>query len=249
MHAALASAPNLPAFAPEPYGKLYQRSIYQSMRNMVGRVYRRLERMKDALPEPARGLARQMLGLEDDILHRFRWVLHPGLGGYRIRVHGDYHLARLLYTGKDFVVTDFEGEAGRTVEDRRVKRSPLRDVASMIRSLDYAVQVTLLGLGSRRGRAQGVIRDEDLPTLGPWAEAWFHRVSREFVTAYLEGVAPAHLLPPAEDDRRALLELFVLEKALHEVEAELAHQSEKAIIPIRGILRMMNGAGGEGGIS
>ena len=106
--------------------------------------------------------------------------------------------------------------------------------------------MTLLGLGSRRGRAQGVIRDEDLPTLGPWAEAWFHRVSREFVTAYLEGIGPAHLLPPAEDDRRALLELFVLEKALHEVEAELAHHSEKVVIPVRGILRMM---GGEAGVA
>ncbi|MDB5310341.1 MAG: trehalose synthase/putative maltokinase [Gemmataceae bacterium] len=240
MHTALAGNRVSPSLAPEPFGKLYQRSIYQTMRNMTGRLCRRLEQVKDTLSEPARESAARLLALEGEILRRFRTVLVSAAGGMRIRIHGDYHLSRLLYTGKDFVVTDFEGEVGRTLEDRRAKRSPLRDVASMIRSFDYAVQITHLGLSSRRGRPQGVIRDEDVPTLGPWAEAWYQWVAREFATAYMDAVGQAGLLPSGDEERRQLLELFMLEKALHEVESELASGSEKIVIPMRGILRLMS---------
>ena len=244
MHAALATGPALKAFAPEPFGKLYQRSVYQTMRNMSGKLCRRLEQALPSLPEPARGLAQRLLAHEAALLRRFRGVLAPSLGGSRIRVHGDFHLGRLLYTGKDFVLVDFEGDPGRTVEDRRVKRSPFRDVASLVRSFDYAVQSTLLGLTHRQGRAQGVIRAEDLPKLEPWAEAWYHRVAREYVTAYTEAAAPAGLLPPAEEDRRMLLELMILEKALYEVESELAISPERVAIPLRGVVRMLGAPDG-----
>ncbi|MBX9624617.1 MAG: maltose alpha-D-glucosyltransferase [Gemmataceae bacterium] len=238
MHAALA-AWITPSFAPEPFGKLYQRGVYQQMRNMAGKVCRRLEADGPTLAEPARDLAARVVAMEQDLLRRFRVLLNGELGGLRIRIHGDYHLARLLYTGKDFVVHDFEGEAGRTVEDRRVKRSALRDVAGMIRSFDYAVQSTLLGLTHRKGRAPGVIRDEDLPRLGPWGEAWYHHVAREFVGAYLDAAGPSGLLPAGDDARRELLDLLLVEKALQEVEAELEAGSERVEIPLRGILRMM----------
>ena len=198
MHLALAADRASKAFAPEPFGKLYQRSVYQTMRNMTGRLCRQLERAVRWLPEPARDLAGRVLAAEDTLLKRFRTITAPTIAGHRIRTHGDYHLARLLYTGKDFVVIGFEGDIGRTVEDRRVKRSPLRDVASMLRSFDYAVRSTLLGLTLRRGRAQGVVRDEDVPVIEPWAEAWYHRVAREYVTSYLDLMGPSGLLPPAE---------------------------------------------------
>src|SRR5581483_5900869 len=132
MHLALAADRASKAFAPEPFGKLYQRSVYQSMRNMTGRLCRQLEHTARSFPEPARELAHRLLASEGALLRRFRAVTAPTIGGFRIRTHGDYHLGRLLYTGKDFVVIGFEGDLGRTVEDRRVKRSPLRDVASMI---------------------------------------------------------------------------------------------------------------------
>ena len=247
LHTALAALPG-PAFTPEPYGKLYQRSVYQQMRNMAGRLFRRLATEGPSLPAPARDLAARVLGMEQDVLRRFRTMLRGDLGGFRIRIHGDYHLGRLLYTGKDFVVHDFEGEPGRTVEDLRVKRSPLRDVASMVRSFDYAVQTTLLGIAHGKGRAPGVIRDEDVPRLGPWAEAWYHGTARAFVGAYLEAVAPAGLLPPTEDDRRTILELVLLEKALHEADGELSTGPERVEIPLRAIIRMM-GAGTEAAVA
>ena len=215
MHLALAADRASKAFAPEPFGKLYQRSVYQTMRNMTGRLCRQLERAVRWLPEPARDLAGRVLAAEDTLLKRFRTITAPTIAGHRIRTHGDYHLARLL------------------------KRSPLRDVASMLRSFDYAVRSTLLGLTLRRGRAQGVVRDEDVPVIEPWAEAWYHRVAREYVTSYLDLMGPSGLLPPAEADRRAVLELFLLEKALHEAEAELAAHSERVAIPLLGVLRLL----------
>ena len=242
MHLALADDRANKAFAPEPFGKLYQRSVYQTMRNMTGRLCRQLEGQIRLLPEPARELAGRLIASEGTLLRRFRGVTAPTIGGHRTRTHGDFHLARLLYTGKDFVVTGFEGDVGRTVEDRRVKRSPLRDVATMIRSFDYAVRSTLLGLASRRGRAQGVVRDEDIPFIEPWAEAWYHRVAREYVSAYTELMGPSGLLPPNEADRREVLELFLLEKALHEAESELAQHSARVVIPLLGVLRLLGEA-------
>jgi maltose alpha-D-glucosyltransferase/alpha-amylase len=239
MHAALSSYPFSKNFSTEPFGKLYQRSVYQTMRNQTGLLCRKLQHRQRTLAEPARELAARVLALEGEILRRFRGVLTHTLDGFRIRIHGDYHLGRLLYTGKDFVVSDFEGEPGRTVEDRRVKRSPLRDVATMIRSLDYAVHSTLLGLGHKRGQAQGVIRDEDIPTLGPWGEAWYHRGAREFTTSYMENMLPTGLLPSTETDRRMLLELFLLERAIAEVETEMIAGNDRIVIPLRGILRIL----------
>src|SRR5262249_11137008 len=154
-----------PAFTPEPFSKLYQRSIYQSMRNMTGRVCQRLARDRHRLPPETRELGDRVVGSRDEILKRFRTILDPSIGGMRIRCDGDLHLGQLLFTGKDFVIIDFEGEGFRTIEDRRVKRAPLRDVAGMVRSLDYAARSVLLGLASSRGRSPGVIRPEDRPAL------------------------------------------------------------------------------------
>jgi maltose alpha-D-glucosyltransferase/alpha-amylase len=238
MHLALADPAGGPAFAPEEFGKLYQRSVSQTMRNTTGKVLRRLRAEADRLPGAA-ALLDQTAALND----RFRAVLDPAIGGARIRVHGDYHLGRLLFTGKDFVVTDFDGDTARSVEERRVKRSAFRDVAGMIRSFDYATRMVLYGHDARRGRAQGLIRPEDVPALTPWADAWFRRVSREFVLAYLDVMGGSGLLPTTEVGRRALLEAFVLEKALHELESELAAHPERAAVPLSGLLRMLGTPG------
>jgi maltose alpha-D-glucosyltransferase/alpha-amylase len=239
LHRALASNTADPGFIPEPFGKLYQRSAYQSMRNAVGRLCRRLEAEGHRLHEPARELATRLVRSEQALLRRFRGFLTPDLGGTRIRVHGDYHLARLLYTGKNFVLIDFRGDTSRPVGERRIKRSPLRDVASMIRSFDYAARLTLRGEATSRGRPQGVIRPEDVSWLEPWAAAWTARAAREYVTSYLEAIQPSRLLPPADDGKRILLELLTLEKALHEAELELDNRPDWAAIPLRGALHIL----------
>src|SRR5262249_27102021 len=146
MHRALAANWADGAVAPKPFGKQYERSLYQSFRNLTGRLCERLTQRRHNLSEAARPLAEAIIRQQNAILERFRSVLEPSIGGQRIRCHGDYHLGQLLHSGKDFVIIDCKGDTTRTTGERRVKSSPLRDVASMIRSLDYAAQSVLLGV-------------------------------------------------------------------------------------------------------
>jgi maltose alpha-D-glucosyltransferase/alpha-amylase len=238
LHLALGSVPGA-AFTPEPFGKLYQRSVYQSMRNTAGRVCNRLAHERPELPPEARLLADGLLEAQAEMLRRFRGVLDPELGGSRIRCHGDYHLAQLLNTGKEFVVIDFEGESARAIGERRLKRSPLRDVASMVRSFDYALQCVFFELGSTRGRSPGHVRPEDRAVLGPWARAWFNEVSHAFAAEYTAAMADSGLLPPTEDRLRMFLELVILEKALLEIDQELTRRPEWLAVPLRGALRVL----------
>jgi maltose alpha-D-glucosyltransferase/alpha-amylase len=239
MHLCLAANRADPAFAPKPFGKQYQRSIYQSFRNLTGRLCERLTQYRQTLPEPARPLAETIIRQQDAILERFRSVLEPSIGGQRIRCHGDYQLGQLLHTGKDFVIIDCEGDTTRTIGERRVKASPLRDVASMIRSLDYAAQSVLLGVTDDRGRPPGMIRDEDRPALEPWAFSWYDHVTREFLSAYYMTVEPAGLLPETDKGLYDFLELLLLEKAFLEIDAELTDRPDWVKIPLRGAIRLL----------
>jgi maltose alpha-D-glucosyltransferase/alpha-amylase len=241
LHRTLAANHADPAFAPEPFGKLYQRSLYQSLRNLTGRLHDRMILLRDKgkLPDAARSLADQLIAGHDAILQRFRGILDPAFVGRRIRCHGDYHLGQLLFTGKDFVVIDFEGETKRPIGERRVKRSPLRDVASMVRSLDYAVQSVLLDLTDVRGRPPGMIRPEDRPALEVWAHHWYEHVTREFLSAYFEAVRDAALVPATLATCYSLFEIFLLEESFHEIDAELTDRPDWAEIPLRGAARLL----------
>ncbi len=239
LHQALAADRADPAFAPEPFGKLYQRSVYQSMRNLAGRLCDRLARLGPTLPEPTRRLAQQIIGQHDAILHRFQGILDPAVNGQRTRCHGDYHLAQLLYTGKDFVIIDFEGESSRTIGERRVKQSPLRDVASMVRSLNAAAQSALLGVTDARGRSPGMVRPEDRPALESWADAWYNHVARQFVQTYIATLRSTGLLPGTEAATYSLLDLLLLDKAFSQVDAALSERPDWVEIPLRGAVQLL----------
>jgi maltose alpha-D-glucosyltransferase/alpha-amylase len=239
MHRALASDPVDAAFAPEPVTSLHQRSLYQSLRNLTAHVCTRLGRQQGRLPPGARDLAERVMASRDALLRQFRDALDRSVTGQRIRCHGDYHLGEALSTGNDWIIIDFEGDPARPVGERRVKRSPLRDVACMVRSFDYVVGSALLGLVTSRGRAPGWIRPEDQPALAPWADAWSNRIAREFVVAYDEAAAGDGLLPATVEGRRRLLHILCLEKALQEVEYELTCRPEWAIMPLRAVLRLL----------
>ena len=147
LHLALASRDDDPAFAPEPFTAFYQRGLYQSMRNLTARAFRLLADRVKSLPPDVQGDARTLAGLEDQTLAAFHTVLGRTIPATRIRCHGDYHLGQVLYTGKDFVIIDFEGEPARALGERRLKRSPLVDVAGMLRSFDYVVHAVLYEIG------------------------------------------------------------------------------------------------------
>jgi maltose alpha-D-glucosyltransferase/alpha-amylase len=238
LHRALASG-TAPGLTPEPFGKLYQRSVYQGMRTRIGLVFRELAVRLSGLPDASRHLGRVLLDAEGELTHRCRGVLRPEVTGQRTRVHGNYHLGEFLYTGSGFVVTDFEGDPERPLSERRIKRSPLRDVADMARSFHYAALTPLFGPEDAPGKFSGVIRAEDRHELLGWARFWASWVTARFVRAYLAEMSATGQLPTDPAVCRELLELFILEKAVAELGDELEHRPARAAIPMTGLLELL----------
>jgi maltose alpha-D-glucosyltransferase/alpha-amylase len=230
LHIALASLPDDPEFVPEAFSTLYQRSLYQSMKNLTKRVFELLRRSLPDLPVAVREEAQKILEREDDVIRHFQSILNGKISAMRIRCHGDYHLGQVLYTGRDFVIFDFEGEPARPLSERRLKRSPLRDVAGMLRSFHYAAYSALFS-----GQAIGTIREEDLPPLEVWAQFWYLWVCVAFLKAYLPAVGRASILPREKDELRALLDAYLLEKAIYELGYELNNRPDWLKIPLQGI--------------
>ncbi|MDH5695060.1 MAG: maltose alpha-D-glucosyltransferase, partial [Dehalococcoidia bacterium] len=233
LHLNLASAIDDANFVPEPFSTTYQRSLYHSMRGFTVQVLQLLRQRLKQLPDEVNVEAQKVLTLEDAILSRFQALLKQELVAMRIRCHGDYHLGQVLYTGNDFVIIDFEGEPARHLGERRFKRSPLRDVAGMIRSFHYAAYVALLGQTST------VLRPDDVPVLEQWARFWYLWVSATFLKFYLELMADTPVLPKNREEIKILLNAHLLEKAIYEVNYELNNRPHWVGLPLKGILHML----------
>jgi maltose alpha-D-glucosyltransferase/alpha-amylase len=206
------------------------------MRSLAGRVLNLLRKKVRDLPEPLIPEAREILALEKEILERFKAVTKRKITAQRIRCHGDYHLGQVLFTGKDFVIIDFEGEPARPISERRIKRSPLRDVAGMLRSFHYAVYSALSAQ-----EAHGVVKPDDFPYLEFCAELWYRWVSWIFLGAYYDAASKGEFLPRTTEELRLLLDLYLLEKAVYELGYELNNRPDWLRIPIRGILHLLSG--------
>jgi len=241
LHVALASRPDVPDFAPEPFTALYQRALYQSMRSQARQVFDLVRAERKHLSASVRADVDRVLERERDVDRRFRALLDRKLSGARIRWHGDYHLGQVLFTGKDFAIIDFEGEPSRSLSERRLKRSPLRDVAGMLRSFHYAAFTGLLAQGDEG--AGSVVRPEDQVTLEPWARFWYQRVAATFLGAYLATAESAGFLPRTTEERALLLDVFLLDKGLYEVRYELNSRPTWVGIPMRGIADLLDRAG------
>ena len=230
MHAALASDAGDAAFAPEPFNAMAQRSTYQSMRALLRRTFAMLQKKIGDLPEALRPEGEKVLSAEREILEREKRLLDRRSGASKIRIHGDYHLGQVLYTGKDFVILDFEGEPARPLSERKLKKSPLRDVAGMMRSFQYAAYSALW---------QKAMRSEDVPFLERWADLWYREMSSVFLQSYLATTAQAVFIPSNQDDLRVFLEAYLLDKAVYEIGYELNSRPDWVIIPIRGIKHIL----------
>ena len=233
LHMALASDPTDPAFAPEKVTAQDQRSIYQSMSGLALRSTELLRTQLNKLPQDAREEARHVLELEPRIAAIFKKFLGRRQETTRIRIHGDYHLGQVLYTGHDFVIIDFEGEPTRSLYERRLKRLALRDVAGMLRSFDYASQAAL---------RSDQLAAETLPRLRTWARFWVESVSAAFLKSYLAAAGTASFVPQAVDDLDLQLTTMLLEKALYELRYELNMRPDWVRIPLRGILEVLSPA-------
>ena len=234
LHLALASDADNRDFAPEPFTPFYQRSLFQSMRNLTVNTVYKLRRSMERVPEGLRPDAQKLVALEKEILKCLRGVHETRINARRIRCHGDLHLGEVLYTGKDFMFVDFEGEAARPLGERRIKRSPLRDVAAMLRSFDYVTTAALF-----KQLELGTLQEQKLPGLQPWTDLWHRWVSAAFLRAYLDSISQAGLLPSSNDELRILLHAHLLEKAIYETSYELEHRPDWLKIPIHSILNLI----------
>jgi maltose alpha-D-glucosyltransferase / alpha-amylase len=234
LHLALAADRQNPDFAPEPFGTLYQRARYQSMRNTAARSLDLLHSQSVTFEGRVAEDARSVLAARERIDETFRSMVGPRMTGMRIRCHGDYHLGQILYTGRDFVILDFEGEPDRAIAERRLKRSPLVDVAGMLRSFDYASWHWLVKAGM-----EGIVRTEDVVRLEPWARLWSHQVGRLFLEAYRLGIQSAGLLPEPAENIAKLLHVLMLDKSLYELGYELGHRPDWIGVPLRGVLELL----------
>ncbi len=226
LHASLAAGRD-PAFAPERLTLTDQRSVYQSTRTALGEIAATLRRARPRLRPEVATLADAVLAREDDLRGLLAPLITRPFDGQRCRIHGDLHLGQILDTGDDIAIIDFEGEPSRAIGARQLKRSPLVDVAGMLRSFSYAASTAAL----------------DAPGDGPATEAavprrWEAEVSTAFLAAYVARAAADGLVPRAAGDRQLLLRALLLERCLYEVRYELAARPEWVAVPLHGLLAL-----------
>jgi trehalose synthase-fused probable maltokinase len=212
MHTVLGSDAGDPNFSPEEPSN-------EALGLLTATVDEQIERIFLELPEDNEALA-PIRGRAEEVREQLRLFTHLGPVGRVVRHHGDFHLGQTLWAEGDWVILDFEGEPARSLAERRRKRSPLRDVAGMLRSFAYAASAAELQL---------VVKAPP---------GWEQRARDEFLTGYRETVDPA-LLPPSESAMNRLLAVFELEKAVYELRYELDNRPQWVGIPVAGIVRLL----------
>jgi maltose alpha-D-glucosyltransferase/alpha-amylase len=231
LHASLLNGSEKEGFGSEPFSLHYQRSVYSSFQGLTRSA---LDQLRKCLPELEGELkadAKQTLKLKSEILKRFSKIYDHRIDAQKIRTHGDYHLEQVLWTGRDFIIRNFEGEPMRPYSERRLRRSPLRDVACMIRSLAYVSLGTLI----EENNLEGGIPKEEIQL----ANLWSHYSARLFLHGYLDSQIIHGLVPENEQDFRMLLEIFMLEKALYELLHEIENHRYLTALPLMGIREIL----------
>lgn len=234
LHAALSATQDQPAFAPEPFTGADQRELVKSTLDLITRTFQSLRQQRERLPRGVREEASKVLKLEERLRHRVSLLEGFKLSAMRTRIHGDYHLGQVLFTGDDFVIIDFEGEPARPLRERRSKNSPLQDVAGMLRSFHYAAYAPLLAEISGREVTQ-----EGLNSLEVWAQYWQTWVSATFLKAYLTTSGSASSVPQSREELAVLLDAYVITKAVYELGYELNNRPHWLRIPLQGVSKLL----------
>ena len=179
--------------------------------------------------------AERVLEAESELLKTFATAFRQPIAAMRTRIHGDYHLGQVLYTGSDFVIIDFEGEPARPIAERSVKLSPLQDVAGMLRSFHYAAFASVFAMGAG-ANAHGEEARQRLKA----AQVWYLCVAAHFTNAYLDEAGGASFIPANEEQLATLLRLHLLEKAVYELNYELNNRPDWVRIPLAGIRSLLD---------
>jgi maltose alpha-D-glucosyltransferase/alpha-amylase len=234
LHLALSSDPVDPHFAPEPFTDHYRHAMFHSLMGVSAETLQLLRQRLKTLPASIQNDAQKILERRDEMRTRSRLISDRRIAALRIRLHDDLKLNRVLHTGKDFVFIGFDGRPDRTLGGRRIKRSPLRDVASMLLSFQYASQAVFFD------QLPGVThRPETANALEFWARYWSDWVSATFLKSYLEALGSSPLIPSSDVDLRVLLDNCLIEQGLEEAGAELLERPDWLRVPIGMLLRIL----------
>lgn len=232
LHAAFATTSDDPAFAIAPLRKsdlkAWAKSAARDIRRNLSTLRKHVKKAPGDLAEDIHAL----LAAKDELLERIKAVEALDPSGGRSRIHGDYHLGQILICQDDVMIVDFEGEPQRRLDERRLKSSPLRDVAGMLRSFDYLAWAAL----EKRREIAGKIDDAELRRAFQWRDL----AVREFLDAYLERASDLKTIPRHKAAVDGLLQLFTIQKAVYEVGYESANRPDWLSIPVRGILDLLN---------
>ncbi|RAK02764.1 maltose alpha-D-glucosyltransferase/alpha-amylase [Larkinella arboricola] len=224
LHLALANT-TLKDFAPEAFSLHYQRSLFAGMQSLVRETYQVLDHTLNHLSPDLQQELAPILGKKQAVLTALKRVYAHKFDALKIRIHGNYHLAQVLLTGKDLAIQDFGGNPQQSVTTRRIKRSPLRDVAAMIRSFYYAAYEGFM--------ATSQVPKEEVNNLLSFADLWAYQMSGIFLKSYLETVEGSAFFPKNNDDFQIMLETYLVERAISDLNDELKNRPEQALLPAR----------------
>jgi maltose alpha-D-glucosyltransferase/alpha-amylase len=231
LHMALARPTDDPAFAPEPMQESDLSALRDNLDHWIDNALAALAKAEAGLSEGDREQVQQVLSREAELRKIAAKLVPRRADAMRTRCHGDLHLGQVIVIENDFLFTDFEGEPARSIDERRQKQSPLRDVAGMLRSFDYSAAVAL--------RERAATRPESRELLEQMAQDWRQQAKARFMASYEENIdgRPPHPADPR--DAQALTEIFVLEKALYEICYEAANRPDWIRIPLDGVIEFL----------
>jgi maltose alpha-D-glucosyltransferase/alpha-amylase len=229
LHWAFATTTSDPAFAAEAVTKEDIELWSEKVREETEHVFSQLQSRLTSLSGETEELVSRLLDARDAVREKIESISRTPPFGAKTRIHGDYHLGQVLIAQDDVVIVDFEGEPSRPLAERREKSSPLRDVAGMLRSLDYAASAAIERFTTRTGETP-----ERIVTA---AADWRDRASQGFLQAYF--AAAPKMAPRARKAGRGLLDLFLLQKAFYEIHYEMMNRPAWLPIPVRGVLGLL----------
>ncbi|MDQ6609099.1 MAG: alpha-amylase, partial [Bacteroidota bacterium] len=212
-------------FLPEEFSLHYQRSLFSSMTSLVREMGQAIDKKSENLPDEISEDVKKLNSEKELLLNTFRRIYNKKFDVQKIRTHGNFGLSHVLLTGKDIVIHDFGGNPLRPYSERRLKRSPLLDVAAGIRSFYYVAYEGFL--------SSSQMQSDEQNSLLHFAGFWAHYMSGFFMRAYLDEVKDTAFIPKEPADFEVLIQTLLLENALHWFNYEVAHRPQRAVIPLR----------------
>jgi maltose alpha-D-glucosyltransferase/alpha-amylase len=231
LHRALATPTDDTAFAPEPITKADLGTWQRAAGHQADAAFKALQRVLRKFQGAERDQVEALLARRNDCDRRIEALTAGEITAAKTRIHGDYHLGQVLVAQNDFYILDFEGEPARPLAARRAKSSPLKDVAGMLRSFDYAACAAITSLAEANPGSATVVR--------PLADAWRRATEQAFLEAYRATVAGCPSYPENALEADRLLDLFLLEKALYEICYEAANRPDWLGIPLNGVTSLL----------